>query len=146
MDGEEYKDLQTILPVINTAAAANKLAKVRQCVIAVTGSSARTNVAALIPELAPGGALDGQYFDFTADGCNVYLFCNNEDAGTADPTATGAGVTVCGGVIFNGQKVPFKFPSNYTWLVAIGSTTGNLRIALSSLSYNQIVGDLNGNA
>lgn len=146
MDGEEYKDLQTIVPIINTVAAANKLAKVRQAVVAITGTSARTNVAALIPGLLPGGVHDGQYFDLTADGCNVYFFCNNADAGTADNTATGAGVTVCGGCLFNGQSRPFRFPSGYTWLVAIGSTTGNLRIALSSYGRNQAVGDLNGDA
>jgi hypothetical protein len=46
--------------------------------------------------------LDGQIFDFTADGGNVYFFFNNADAGTADQNATGNGVTVCGGVLFDG--------------------------------------------
>ncbi len=134
ISNEDYKDLQTILPVLNTAT------KVRGCVIAVTATSARTNVASLIPEIAAGGNLDGQYFDVTADGANVYLAQTNADAGSLDETATGAGATVAAGVVFNGQTKPYKFTSGYTWLIHKGSGAGNLRIALSSISQNQVLG------
>ncbi len=121
-----YKDLRVVPPIINTTT------KVRQQVVAITTSSARTNLAALMTGLAGDGALDGQYLDFTADGGNVYLFFNNADAGTIDETATGAGVTVAGGVIFNGQTKPYIVPNGYTWIVAKGSAACNLRIAVSS--------------
>ncbi len=134
ISNEDYKDLQTILPVLNTSA------KVRGCVIAVTTASARTNVASLIPGIAAGEIYDGQYFDFTADGGNIYLAQTNGDAGSLDETATGAGATVAGGVIFNGQTKPYKFTSGYTWLVLKGSGNCNLRIALSSISQNSTLG------
>lgn len=133
-DNDEYKDLRTVAPVINTST------KIRQAVIAVTTSSARTNLAASFPGLVAGGPLDGQYFDFTADGGNVYLFFNNSDAGTIDDTATGTGVTVAGGVVFNGQTKPFIVPSGFTWMVAKASANCNLRIALSSNSKGQRFG------
>jgi hypothetical protein len=112
-------------------------------VVAVTGSSARTNLASasyFSTGLAADGPLDGQIFDFTADGGNVYFFLNNEDAGTADNTATGNGVTVCGGVLFDGVTRPFIIPNGYTWLVAIASASCNLRIALSSTANGQSIG------
>jgi hypothetical protein len=134
ISNEDHKDLQTIFPVLNTTA------KVRGCVIAVTTASARTDVAALIPEIAAGGNLDGQYFDVTADGANVYLAQTNADAGAIDEAVTGAGATVAAGVVFNGTKVPYKFTSGYTWLIHKGSAAGFLRIALSSISQNQKLG------
>lgn len=134
ISNEDYKDLQTILPVLNTTA------KVRGCVIACTAVSARTNVATLIPGIAAGGRLDGQYFDFTADGGNIYIAQTSGDAGTLDSAATGAGATVAAGVIFNGQTVPKKFTSGNTWLVLQSSANCNLRIALSSVSQNQSIG------
>ena len=129
----EFEDLEVIVPVINTDT------KVRGCVVAITTSSARTNLAALL-----NGTRSGHVFDFTADGGNVYLFFNNADAGTIDETATGAGVTVAGRVIFNGQTVPLKFVNNYTWLVAKGSAACNLRVQLSSRGNGQNFGPAQG--
>lgn len=132
-----YKDARVVAPIINTSG------KVRQVVIAVTGTSARVNLAGssyFSTALAADGPLDGQVFDFTADGGNVYFFFNNSDAGTADNNATGNGVTVCGGVLFDGVTKPFIIPNGYTWLVVIGSGACNLRIALSSTSPSQTFG------
>ena len=123
------EDLEVITPVINTAS------RLRGCVVAITTSSARTNLATLLTN-EDGGHI----YDFTADGGNVYLFMNNADAGTIDETATGAGVTVAGRVIFNGQTLPLKFVNDYTWLVAKGSAACNLRIQLSSRGRGQNFG------
>lgn len=135
MNGELFHDLEIIAPLINTAT------RLRGCVVAITTSSARTNLAPLLTALNQG---DANYFDFTADGGNVYFFLNNSDAGTIDEAATGAGVTVAGGVLFNGVTRSFKIPNGYTWIVAKGSAACNLRIAVSSRGYNQQIGESTG--
>lgn len=147
MNGEEYKDLQTIVPLINTAASAGNAARFRSAAIDVTAVSAVINLLTYFPELTPGGAHDGQYFDFTADGGNIYLFANNANGGTVDSAArTAGGATVAGGVLFNGQTKPWRIPSGYTYLVVQGSGACVLRIALSSTAYGQDVGGKTGNA
>lgn len=135
-----YKDARVVAPIINTTGAG---AKVRQVVVDVTGTSARVNLAGssyFSTALNADGPLDGQLFDFTADGGNVYFFFNNSDAGTADPAATTNGATVCGGVLFDGTTKAYVIPNSYTWLVVIGSGACKLRIALSSSSPNQTFG------
>lgn len=135
MNGELFHDLEIIAPLINTAT------RERGCVVAITTSSARTNLSPLLTALSQG---DANYFDFTADGGNVYFFMNNADDGTIDDTATGSGVTVAGSVLFNGVTRGYKIPNGYTWLIAKGSAACNLRIQVSSRGPGQQIGESTG--